>query len=1194
MKITCPNCAAGYNISEGKIPAGGLQIKCPACLHSFLAHRDGTSTSAASAGRASAGPALAPPPPPPPPPPGASPLSGRPPAPPSGLGHLPPPPPPGPVEIVDEIEEIEEFDDSDGFDVAHSPTAAMSVTQGEVDAVDDFDFGFGGASMGPATGSNAAIERTAADADDFDFSFGGGGGSESGRTDVQADDFDFSFGGGDQPPAPPSSGGGLGDLFDDLDDLPAPKAVDPYRDLPAPSARYDDLPAPSARYDDLPGERGYTDLPGERGFTDLPGERGVSGLPGERGIGGLPGERGVGGLPGERGVGGLPTEAGVGGLPTERGVGGLPTEAGVGGLPGERGIGDALIAPEDRPDIPPPVDPALEKPPAEGGGKRTRILIAAGVSVALIALAVGGLMVAGIGPFADDEQPRRRRTPPKVVEKAPPPLEPAKPPAPLEPATPDEDGMIPTSGATLAEVAGYRDAIGRLEPHAKTLEGERAIELVELYALGALEFAGNDRWAKSAGSMLPRIGEAAESPAGRRATLIAALAEGNPEAGGKLVEHAEANADDARARYFAGHAHLAQGDLGEALAAFRGAAEADDTLLGARRMAGELGLKAGELDAARKDLEALYSVAPGAPSVLNALAAIELRQGNTERVGKLLDQALALPPERLDSRARSRALLLRARMALGAEDEEKSLADLEAAVRAWPGNLEALDLLSDRHFATGNYEKALDQLEALRAAGVQSPQIAIKIAQSHEALNRAERAVRVLEKAAVDFPDDAMVHTALGDMHVKGRAFAEARKAYEKALEVDPSYQEARLAMADLLVKEAKVDAAIAYLQAARKKNPDGALILVGIADLNKRLAETGGRRDLLGDAIKDYRAALRIDPSLNGARRDLITVLLANEDAKAALEELEHLAARPDFHIELEFDFGRAKQALGRLDEAIEHYAKALEKTPEDPAVLLGAGSAHFEKGNFDEARGLLDRAIAADSKRLAAHYYLGRVAYAQARFGAAIQHIKQALEMDKRNYTYRYWLGRALEAAGEPAQLAAARQEYDTVANQAIEDKHLAKALCDVFVRRGRMQMARFAEWQGAIDDFGRAIACDGDNAEAWFLRGKMKLETNDANGAIRDLSRATKIAPEMGKAYALSAAAHLRKRPPNMKQAEQLSRQAIRYDDTLAEPHYTLCTRLKERSKATARKHCERYIELAPNGDNAPIARDLLRSL
>lgn len=65
MKSICPNCAAEYNISEGKIPVGGLQIKCLKCLHSFLVHKDGQTTAAAAAGRGPVASTPAPPGPPP-------------------------------------------------------------------------------------------------------------------------------------------------------------------------------------------------------------------------------------------------------------------------------------------------------------------------------------------------------------------------------------------------------------------------------------------------------------------------------------------------------------------------------------------------------------------------------------------------------------------------------------------------------------------------------------------------------------------------------------------------------------------------------------------------------------------------------------------------------------------------------------------------------------------------------------------------------------------------------------------------------------------------------------------------------------------------------------------------------------------------------------------------------------------------
>jgi len=46
MKIICESCAAQYDVDEGRVPASGLHMKCPACLHEFVVQR----ASAAPAG----------------------------------------------------------------------------------------------------------------------------------------------------------------------------------------------------------------------------------------------------------------------------------------------------------------------------------------------------------------------------------------------------------------------------------------------------------------------------------------------------------------------------------------------------------------------------------------------------------------------------------------------------------------------------------------------------------------------------------------------------------------------------------------------------------------------------------------------------------------------------------------------------------------------------------------------------------------------------------------------------------------------------------------------------------------------------------------------------------------------------------------------------------------------------------------
>ena len=65
--------------------------------------------------------------------------------------------------------------------------------------------------------------------------------------------------------------------------------------------------------------------------------------------------------------------------------------------------------------------------------------------------------------------------------------------------------------------------------------------------------------------------------------------------------------------------------------------------------------------------------------------------------------------------------------------------------------------------------------------------------------------------------------------------------AYQAALKVDPIYDRAHLKLGELLVKEAKVDDALKYFEASLKKNPKGALMDYGLANLKKQIASTSG-----------------------------------------------------------------------------------------------------------------------------------------------------------------------------------------------------------------------------------------------------------------------------------------------------------------------------------------------------------------
>ena len=64
MKISCERCSAQYDLDENRIPASGMTMKCPACLHQFTVRKSAAAT-VPTMPKPPAPPVAAPPPKPP-------------------------------------------------------------------------------------------------------------------------------------------------------------------------------------------------------------------------------------------------------------------------------------------------------------------------------------------------------------------------------------------------------------------------------------------------------------------------------------------------------------------------------------------------------------------------------------------------------------------------------------------------------------------------------------------------------------------------------------------------------------------------------------------------------------------------------------------------------------------------------------------------------------------------------------------------------------------------------------------------------------------------------------------------------------------------------------------------------------------------------------------------------------------------
>jgi Tfp pilus assembly protein PilF len=174
-------------------------------------------------------------------------------------------------------------------------------------------------------------------------------------------------------------------------------------------------------------------------------------------------------------------------------------------------------------------------------------------------------------------------------------------------------------------------------------------------------------------------------------------------------------------------------------------------------------------------------------------------------------------------------------------------------------------------------------------------------------------------------------------------------------------------------------------------------------------------RRD---DAVREYRAALELDPRHAAAHTNLGVIL---QDEGQLTEAMAHyqraLRSEPDF-VQAHFNLANALRARGQIADAVGHYREALRLEP-------GLAAAHNNLGEILASQGQMDRAIEhfSEAVRLGpgsatAHGNLGAALGAIGRLDEAIGHFREALQIDPGNEAARRNLALALESSGSESR--------------------------------------------------------------------------------------------------------------------------------------------------------------------------------
>jgi tetratricopeptide (TPR) repeat protein len=308
--------------------------------------------------------------------------------------------------------------------------------------------------------------------------------------------------------------------------------------------------------------------------------------------------------------------------------------------------------------------------------------------------------------------------------------------------------------------------------------------------------------------------------------------------------------------------------------------------------------------------------------------------GDKDAAMKAIDEAIKLLRETDQPRELSKAFILRAQMT---DDEDKKLADFDAAVKADPANVEAWQGRAILYLAKGETEKAIADLQQLVEKDSDNPAIFAALSEALTNLKQYDEALKYADEVVKQAPRSTLGYSLRARIHVMKDNLDGAIADLDEALKIKPDDLTALLMRGRLHAAKGNEGPAKADVDRALGLRPDLEQAIL----LRSMLA---AQKKNFGEAIADIQTLLQSDPANPEYRLQMATYMVADNRPRRAIEVLTSIIEGiPDTSDEDDKDIkqsalrarGDALLSVGKHADAVKDYDEALKLEPDDHGVL-------------------------------------------------------------------------------------------------------------------------------------------------------------------------------------------------------------------------------------------------------------------
>jgi putative PEP-CTERM system TPR-repeat lipoprotein len=363
-------------------------------------------------------------------------------------------------------------------------------------------------------------------------------------------------------------------------------------------------------------------------------------------------------------------------------------------------------------------------------------------------------------------------------------------------------------------------------------------------------------------------------------------------------------------------------------------------------LAGATAYSLGSYQQAESNLNRFLASFPQHAYARRVLAATQIKQRQPEKALETLAPLLSADTKD----ATSLSLAGEAYLVMG--EPSKAAPYVQRAAALDSKNASIQTQLGLTHLSMGNDQLGINELA--KAASLDPNQqnadvLLVRVYLNHKEYDKALSAIEALEKKS---HNTATTYTMRGSALLGKNDLANARKNFEQALTLDPTFFAAVASLAQLDLHDKKPQEARKRFERVLDKDKNNLQAMMTLAEMAAINKQEGDYINWLGKAAKAHPQA--ITPQAMLVRH----YLSRNQAQKALSLANEVVNANPDNPVALDL-LGSAQLAMNDKSSAISTFSKMAQKADQSPDALVQLALAQISDNKLSEARKTLQKAL-------------------------------------------------------------------------------------------------------------------------------------------------------------------------------------------------------------------------------------------